>query len=507
MFILSIIPVHLPTDSDKVPVDQTNQVDVIEHTVMAIEALLTARILNEYLNANTEGIDVTSVPALSQQLEQMRSQELGLINDTWNISTNDSAARLAFVLKIQNNVGRRLQDLDLLAKAINEGSSLNYIVSGVDNTNLASVTNEKNLTENYREVLSATEQFWRQILNTENKAQELLSASKVWDQSVVNNLRTRSLDFVYDFRNQMVDSKDSAINLEASTKAWNELVQNLYQSALDEVNKKVLETQEFNISEEEKETMINSALWNKIIESQKNANGQEAESKLWELIYSGADSAKIMESKANLWSEVITNDTSTNELASSSKDWSELMQFVKQGQESEPAHILGKKIIESLGLSKKLNNNAKNWLESTIAKIGIKSETTGYEIVDGPTLEDRLKSFQFNTQAMSTAANAKRRIANLRTLVSNISQNTNTNELTTKLEELKNRLEVELKRPQNFKYNNSSSVVDDIRTEVKRLIGQKSIRELLAGIQGSLKNSLESEIQELSSILQIPQMY
>ena len=144
MFVLTIIPLHLSFDSDGVEANKSNDIDVAEHNVMAIEALLTSIDLNQYLPGDTFVMNTTDPNIISQNLEQTRQKELDSINSTWIASNNDSQARLDTILRTKNAVEQRLQDLQALSKALEGGTRLNYIVSGVDNTNINSVSNELN---------------------------------------------------------------------------------------------------------------------------------------------------------------------------------------------------------------------------------------------------------------------------------------------------------------------------------------------------------------------------
>ena len=604
MFVLTIIPLHLSFDSDGVEANKSNDIDVAEHNVMAIEALLTSIDLNQYLPGDTFVMNTTDPNIISQNLEQTRQKELDSINSTWIASNNDSQARLDTILRTKNAVEQRLQDLQALSKALEGGTRLNYIVSGVDNTNINSVSNELNRVTNYQQRLNNTENFWNRIIQEKSKIQELQEASKSWDTQFADLMHTTTLDSAYDFWKNIMVSKDSVQNLANATSSWNDTVGNLYQASEKETNDNISQTQEiatgfqsiadsFNVilsspdqsqgieeitnqinnletlinqvsdpqvkgkitdainlwkafsqsqqqnaeiqnesdatnqlldqqqntdiqnlqvefnaavqllnqkqqtMEQQREQTIASTLWNKLSDSQK----QDTSSDFWNQIFNSADNAKASESAAILWNSTSQIGTdSTKELQASSNAWQEFIQQIKQGQDSQDASILGKQIIDSLKLSGNLQIASNTWINNTIEHMGQKMQDTKVDISNN-------LSNKFDPGMLAKMAMSERRIANLRSLFSGLSQKTNAPEIISKLESVKNKLATEQKKLTGANSNGSAEkIVGDLRSELKSLLTQKSVSELLTSVEDSVKSSIQEEINGLFSTFDVNQI-
>ncbi|GEM_PF-3584140 len=163
MFLLSIVPIHLSTDSDRVAVNNANSTDVAEHRVMQLEALYSALIMRQYLGREITGISNLFMDGVKNELIKARSAELDLMGTTNTMADNNSFARLNEVTQMQQLVNQRVTDLQALKDAVSGGSQLNYAVTGVDNSNLASVEKELGYALQYKTELELSWQFWTQI--------------------------------------------------------------------------------------------------------------------------------------------------------------------------------------------------------------------------------------------------------------------------------------------------------------------------------------------------------
>ena len=139
MFIYSIMPIHLSTDSDTVAVNSTNSVDVAEHRVMQLEAVYSALIMRQYLGRDITGVSNLFMGSIQNELTKARNTELALMSTTNTVADNDSFARLNEITQMQQIVNQRVADLQALLAAVSSGSQLSYVVTGVDNSNLASI--------------------------------------------------------------------------------------------------------------------------------------------------------------------------------------------------------------------------------------------------------------------------------------------------------------------------------------------------------------------------------
>ncbi|OGI18305.1 MAG: hypothetical protein A3B68_04520 [Candidatus Melainabacteria bacterium RIFCSPHIGHO2_02_FULL_34_12] len=164
MFIYSIIPIHLLTDSDRIAINSANSVDVAEHRVMELEALYSALIVRQYLGKEIPQVSNTFYEGVKLELDKARASELALRASSGEVADNDSVARLNEVLRIKQMTEQRIADLQALQNyLLGNGPAPTYVISGVDNLNLDSVTKELAMALKYKEELTASEQFWHQI--------------------------------------------------------------------------------------------------------------------------------------------------------------------------------------------------------------------------------------------------------------------------------------------------------------------------------------------------------
>lgn len=165
MFILSIVPLHLSMDSDNVAVNYSNELDVIEHKIMELEAIYTGFILRQYVNYNYNTYYNYNLTTAQQELERLRAQELQLLQSgTGTVSDNDSQARLSLIQTMQSVVNIRLNDLSTLYNNLSTGTRSTYIVSGVDNANIYSVLTEQQRVMLYQQELANAQTFWEQVI-------------------------------------------------------------------------------------------------------------------------------------------------------------------------------------------------------------------------------------------------------------------------------------------------------------------------------------------------------
>ena len=157
MFLLSIVPIHLSTDSDGIAANASNNVDVAEHSVMELEALYSSLILKQYSGIQVKGVDNSDVSLVKQELDKARTEELNLISTSWKISDNDTQKRLEYVKAMMEVVDKRILELQTLSQALTEGKTLDTLVDGVNNQSLSSVTIELNRVLEYKKELEASE--------------------------------------------------------------------------------------------------------------------------------------------------------------------------------------------------------------------------------------------------------------------------------------------------------------------------------------------------------------
>ena len=164
MFILSIVPINLKTDSDTQAVNTQDEVDVAEHRVMELEALLSSLIIKQYLGREISGVDNSSPIAVAAALEAAKQRELELKLASGDTNTSDATARLTEMKRMQGWVDVRIRDLTSLYEALSTGTTLNYHVSGVINTDINMVANELYRALDYRALLSSSTNFWNTIV-------------------------------------------------------------------------------------------------------------------------------------------------------------------------------------------------------------------------------------------------------------------------------------------------------------------------------------------------------
>lgn len=164
MFIFSIVPINLKTDSDTQAVNTQDEVDVAEHRVMELEALLSSLIIKQYLGREISGVNNSSPTAVAAALEVARQRELELKLASGDTNTSDATARLTEMKRMQGWVDVRIRDLTSLYEALSTGTTLNYHVSGVINTDINMVANELYRALDYRALLSSSTNFWNTIV-------------------------------------------------------------------------------------------------------------------------------------------------------------------------------------------------------------------------------------------------------------------------------------------------------------------------------------------------------
>ena len=176
MFILSIIPLHLTQDMGTIPTNQFNKIDVAEHRVMEIEAVLTAGILRQYTTTSQE-FNNANVDFLRAELEKAKQDEISTRSEMQQKSVNDPTLRLDYINKVKEVVDLRINDINLLSQAIIENKNLNYIVSGVDNSNYYSVNAELLRVMQYKQELDTSSNFWKAMADMQTQAQDLEEGS------------------------------------------------------------------------------------------------------------------------------------------------------------------------------------------------------------------------------------------------------------------------------------------------------------------------------------------
>ena len=170
MFLLTLVPIHLSTDSDRVAVNSANSVDVAEHRVMQLEALYSALIMRQYLGREITGISNLFMEGVKGELDKARNAELELRTTSNVAADNDSLSRLSEVRAMQQITDQRILDLQALSGSLGAGTQLGYVVSGVDNTNLATVNKELAYALQYKAELQTSQTFWTQVVQTQFSA-------------------------------------------------------------------------------------------------------------------------------------------------------------------------------------------------------------------------------------------------------------------------------------------------------------------------------------------------
>ena len=163
MFIFSIIPTFLSYDSNTVMVDVNSQTDILEHKLMAIEALFGSLTLNQYLGYRVTGVDNTNFEAVTAELQVQRDSLLEAVTNDGTSDSSDAQARLEDITTMQQMTDIRISDLEKLLEAYNTGTTSNTSVSNVDPNNLTSIEAELKVAIAYRDFLKASAEFWTKV--------------------------------------------------------------------------------------------------------------------------------------------------------------------------------------------------------------------------------------------------------------------------------------------------------------------------------------------------------
>lgn len=168
MFILSIVPTFLSYDSNAVMVDVNSQTDILEHKLMALEALFGSLTLNQYLGYRVTGVDNTSFEAVTAELQVRRDSLFEAVTNDGLSDSSDAQARLEDITTMQQMTDIRVSDLEKLLEAYNTGTTSNTSVSNVDPNNLASIEAELKVAVAYRDFLKASADFWTKVYQTQS---------------------------------------------------------------------------------------------------------------------------------------------------------------------------------------------------------------------------------------------------------------------------------------------------------------------------------------------------
>ena len=192
MFLLSILPTPISGDSNNKPVNLKNKVDTLEHTIMALESLLTGERLGQIDSIDQDGVFDQQTHMLLKKLEDelkhtnpkvdfsnpsfvktilgKKRHELISIHKT---NDDDATSRLKEI-----NVRRQVADirLDDLNKLLNFRKVNPYgefdldptipgiqYVSGVWDKDLNSINKEIAHTKAYKKELADAKTFWNTV--------------------------------------------------------------------------------------------------------------------------------------------------------------------------------------------------------------------------------------------------------------------------------------------------------------------------------------------------------
>ncbi|MBI1858158.1 MAG: hypothetical protein HYR97_03490 [Candidatus Melainabacteria bacterium] len=195
MFLLSIIPLYLNTDSDGIQVNTANQADVAEHRVMELEALLSSMIIKQYYSGQVEGVNSYDINSIRSALEAARAEELALMIDTGSVSDNDTYARLDYTQRMEAAVDQRISDLSALLAAINSGTQLGYTVSGVVNDSFVSVATELERQLIYKQELEISKEYWSQVIASKTSVTSGETTEPPSDEDDTGSSTVQPLDF------------------------------------------------------------------------------------------------------------------------------------------------------------------------------------------------------------------------------------------------------------------------------------------------------------------------
>lgn len=168
MFILSIVPIHLSTDSNSVQINTSNLVDTYEHRIMELEGLLSSLILRQYFGTVVYGVNNSDINAVTQELQAARNNLTQLMVTEQDTNSNDSTDRLTEINRMNQWVDTRIADLQALYNSLTTtGQTLSYHVSGVINTDINMIQAELAKVLSYKELLRTTGEFWNLVSQTQ----------------------------------------------------------------------------------------------------------------------------------------------------------------------------------------------------------------------------------------------------------------------------------------------------------------------------------------------------
>ncbi len=617
MFILSIMPLNLSLDSDGVTANTSNQVDVAEHRVMELEALYSSLMLKQYLGVEIQGIDNTDTAAVKQELDKVRNSELQLLGSTWERSDNNSEVRLDYIKRTQVVVDTRIKDLQALAKAITEGTTLPTRISGVDNTNIRAVNDELQRITNYKTELEGSKLFWTKIIANEKKSTELEEASQFWDGLVSSHMHEQKLDVAYDLWNNMVASKTDAQSVKDTVTNWQDMVGNLLQLAEQETTSHITDTQKLldklaevnnafanntetqemmteietlaqtitdndlktkvgslisnwnqytkdkndslsnntdttttengepitNSSTEtnhpdllaerqelqnqlsntttllsqrqentikEKDNIIASTLWSKVLQEQQQ-NYIE-----FQKILSSPDNAFKLSAKLDAWDSTIHDSNETSKLKTSLTSWSSFIENLKRDATSQSSIVLGKEIIDSLKITDKLVIASSDWIQKI--QSGQENSNSNTTIANSSPVARSAPRPATNTpiytgpdeSTTEAIANAKRRISHLQTLTRAMKAGKNLGSIQSQIRDVKSLID-QMKGIKSFykqtatKFRNKvdplQPKMNELMAELQSLLSQEYVTALMNSVGESLGSSAFAEINELSAVV------
>lgn len=199
MFILSIIPIPLSTDSDGNTTNNTlSTLASAQQRLKEVEALYTTYVTGIIMDQNLyynrlEGVDYSSTATVKQALDSARAYVQQLITEGQYSGTEDMGDISARIQEVQTKLpvtDQRIADLTNLLNALNNGTTLTdssgrqIIISGVDNTNPLSVQAELDKALSLKTELTSIQTFWQSLLTNRQ------TANKVGDfnfDGIINN--------------------------------------------------------------------------------------------------------------------------------------------------------------------------------------------------------------------------------------------------------------------------------------------------------------------------------
>lgn len=173
MFLFTIVPFPLSSDSNNKPVNYSDPINKIEHDIMALESQLTSAILDPSSGGNIE--------SLRSQLNTARNEEFRLrntLNQTWG---EDSEARISDIIAVQGAVDQRTADIQRLLKQlstdpngnVDEVSGLTYMVPDPNfpggarmTADFSTVAQAHDRILEYKSELNRANTFWDKIISS-----------------------------------------------------------------------------------------------------------------------------------------------------------------------------------------------------------------------------------------------------------------------------------------------------------------------------------------------------